>query len=122
MPTWQDAQRGMRAADGADAAGQSPRGDFSPPSSPVTTLRVFGGGAGAVRVPLQPGRGSGVLRALGSEEIRDVLREQGSVTVTCEFCQRPYSFDSIDIEALFAESAHGARGDPLGRLRIVSPL
>jgi molecular chaperone Hsp33 len=44
-----------------------------------------------------------VLRALGAHEIRDVLREQGSVTVTCEFCQRPYRFDSIDIEALFTD-------------------
>ena len=33
---------------------------------------------------------------------------EGSVTVTCEFCQRPYSFDSIDIEAVFADTT----GDP----------
>jgi hypothetical protein len=32
-----------------------------------------------------------------------VLREQGSVTVTCEFCHRPYRYDSIDIEALFTD-------------------
>jgi len=48
-------------------------------------------------------RVAGVLRALGAGEIRDLLREQGAVTVTCEFCHRPYRFDSIDIEALFAD-------------------
>jgi molecular chaperone Hsp33 len=33
-----------------------------------------------------------------------VVAEQGACTVTCEFCQKPYKFDSIDVEQLFAES------------------
>jgi molecular chaperone Hsp33 len=49
-------------------------------------------------------RVAGLLRALGAEEVREVLREQGSVTVTCEFCHRPYRFDSMGVEALFADS------------------
>jgi molecular chaperone Hsp33 len=52
---------------------------------------------------------AGLLRALGPEEVRDVLREQGAVTVTCEFCQRPYRFDSVDVENLFSE-APGPQG------------
>ena len=31
-----------------------------------------------------------------------ILAEQGAVTVTCEFCGRPYQFDAIDVERLFA--------------------
>lgn len=50
-------------------------------------------------------RVAGILRALGEEEIRDVLAEQGSVSVTCEFCQRPYRFDAIDVEQLFGDGA-----------------
>ena len=50
------------------------------------------------------GRVAGLLRALGADEIRDVVREQGAVTVTCEFCHRPYHFDAIDVEALFADA------------------
>jgi len=46
---------------------------------------------------------AGLLRALGQEEVREVLSEQGSVTVTCEFCHRPYRFDPVDIEALFSD-------------------
>jgi molecular chaperone Hsp33 len=46
-----------------------------------------------------------VLCALGSDEIRDILAEQGAVTVTCEFCGRPYRFDAIDIERLFTRGA-----------------
>ena len=29
-----------------------------------------------------------------SEEVRSVIAEQGAVTVTCEFCQKPYKFDA----------------------------
>jgi molecular chaperone Hsp33 len=50
-------------------------------------------------------RVEGVLRALGEEEIRDILAEQGAVTVTCEFCGRPYRFDAIDTERLFSRGA-----------------
>jgi molecular chaperone Hsp33 len=46
-----------------------------------------------------------VLRSLGIEELRSILAEQGSVMVTCEFCGRPYSFDPIDVERLFAPGA-----------------
>jgi molecular chaperone Hsp33 len=43
-----------------------------------------------------------VLRSLGVEELRSILDEQGAVSVTCEFCGRPYQFDAIDVERLFA--------------------
>ena len=50
-------------------------------------------------------RVANVLRSLGVEEVRCVLAEQGGVTVTCEFCQKPYKFDAIDAEQLFTEGA-----------------
>jgi molecular chaperone Hsp33 len=37
--------------------------------------------------------------------VRSVIAEQGAVTVTCEFCQKPYKFDPIDAEQLFAEAS-----------------
>ncbi len=43
-----------------------------------------------------------LLRALGEDEMRDLLKEQGAVTVTCDFCNRPYRFDAVDIARLFA--------------------
>jgi molecular chaperone Hsp33 len=66
-------------------------------------LRVFRGSPVRFECRCSAGRVAGVLKALGVGEIREVLREQGCVTVTCEFCQRPYRFDSIDIEALFTD-------------------
>jgi molecular chaperone Hsp33 len=50
-------------------------------------------------------RVANVLRSLGVEELRSILAEQGAVTVTCEFCGRPYQYDAIDVERLFALGA-----------------
>ena len=50
-------------------------------------------------------RVAGVLRALGAQEMRDILAEQGAVTVTCEFCGRPYRFDAVDVERLFVRGS-----------------
>lgn len=67
-------------------------------------LRLFRGNPVRFECRCSQGRVAGLLRALGAEEVRDVLREQGAVTVTCEFCQRPYRFDAVDVEALFKET------------------
>jgi len=32
-----------------------------------------------------------------------VLREQGAVTVTCDFCNRPYQYDAAAVATLFAD-------------------
>jgi len=38
----------------------------------------------------------GMLKALGPEEVRSELAEQGHVEVRCDFCNRAYRFDSVD--------------------------
>jgi molecular chaperone Hsp33 len=50
-----------------------------------------------------------MLRGLGQEEVRDVLQEQGAVTVTCDFCNRPYQYDAAAVEALFRADAEQGR-------------
>jgi molecular chaperone Hsp33 len=64
-------------------------------------VRVFSGHEVTFECRCSRERVANVLRSLGVEEVRSVLAEQGAVTVTCEFCQRPYKFDSIDAEQLF---------------------
>lgn len=43
-----------------------------------------------------------VLKGLGRTEVESVLQEQGAVDVGCEFCNRRYHFDAVDIQALFS--------------------
>lgn len=48
------------------------------------------------------------LRGLGQEEMQSILTEQGRVEVHCEFCNRRYEFDTVDVEQLFAgDTQHG---------------
>lgn len=43
------------------------------------------------------------LVALGRQEVEDIIAEQGAVEVNCEFCNRHYRFDSVDVQRLFIE-------------------
>jgi molecular chaperone Hsp33 len=44
----------------------------------------------------------GVLRSMGQEEAEAALQQDGKVEVACEFCNRRYSFDAVDVYALFS--------------------
>ena len=48
-----------------------------------------------------------MLISLGQEEVDSIINEQGSVSVTCEFCGRKYSFDPVDTAHLFAGGIEG---------------
>jgi molecular chaperone Hsp33 len=50
-------------------------------------------------------RVAAMLRGLGQEDVNAIVTEQGAVTVTCEFCQRPYRFDAVDATELFVPGA-----------------
>ncbi len=47
-----------------------------------------------------------MLRSLGRAENDAVLAEQGSIDITCEFCNRHYVFDADDIDAIFSEGSN----------------
>jgi molecular chaperone Hsp33 len=58
------------------------------------------------------GRTGRMLITLGRAEVDSILAEQGSVSVTCEFCGAQYSFDAVDVVQLFATgSSEPARPD-----------
>ena len=70
-------------------------------SASIDDVRLFSGSAVKFECRCSRERVIGVLRSLGEEEVQDVLREQGRVTVTCDFCHRPYVFDAIDVAHAF---------------------
>ncbi len=75
-------------------------------------VRLFAPHAVRFECRCNPERVAGMLRLLGEAEVRDVLSEQGAVTVTCEFCHRPYRYDAVDVEQLFAAVAAMPPGSP----------
>ena len=46
-------------------------------------------------------RVAGMLQGLGEKETRSVIEERGKVEVHCDFCNRSYVFDAVDVEQLF---------------------
>ena len=55
-------------------------------------------------------RVAGMLRSLGEQETRSVLKERGEVEVRCDFCNRAYLFDAVDVEQIFAPPGATAAG------------
>jgi len=100
---WAGAQRGIRRLGPVRLREQGIE-ELLAQGFPGRDLRLFRGAPVRFECRCSQGRVAGLLRALGQEEVREVLTEQGSVTVTCEFCHRPYRFDPVDIDVLFADS------------------
>jgi molecular chaperone Hsp33 len=110
---WEDAQRGIERLSTTDLL-LRPVEELLERGFAAHDMRLFKGSPVQFECRCSEGRVSGLLRALGADEVRDVLKEQGAVTVTCEFCHRPYRFDAVDVEALFADvdvDAVGGEGD-----------
>ena len=101
---WEQAERGIERLS-ADDLLRCPVEELLGRGFSAQDMRLFRGAPVQFECRCSQGRVTSLLRALGPDEVRDVLREQGSVTVTCEFCHRPYRFDAGDVEALFGDGA-----------------
>jgi molecular chaperone Hsp33 len=55
-------------------------------------------------------RVAGMLQSLGAVEIESVLAERGAVEVQCDFCNRAYVFDAVDVAQLFNAGVAADRG------------
>jgi molecular chaperone Hsp33 len=49
-----------------------------------------------------------MLQSLGAPEVQSVLAEQGQIEVHCDFCNRAYHFDAVDVAGLFSPGAAGS--------------
>lgn len=98
---WEVAQRGIEGLSASQLL-RSPVERLLLQGFAHQDVRLFRGTPVHFECRCNQGRVAGILKALGPQEVRGVLAEQGSVTVTCEFCHRPYRFDAVDVEALFA--------------------
>jgi molecular chaperone Hsp33 len=65
-------------------------------------IRVFEARIVSFRCSCSRERVVNMLRMLGREEVKSILDERGAVEVSCEFCNRRYTFDPVDAEQVFA--------------------
>ncbi|MFM7396024.1 MAG: Hsp33 family molecular chaperone HslO [Gammaproteobacteria bacterium] len=68
-------------------------------------LRIHGSHAVGFRCRCSAERVEGMLRSLGMTEVEAIVAERGEVTVTCEFCHKPWRFDAVDVSRLFSAAA-----------------
>jgi molecular chaperone Hsp33 len=59
-------------------------------------------------------RVAGMLQGLGEAETRSVIAERGKVEVHCDFCNRAYVFDAVDVEQLFKAPVAADSGSRAG--------
>jgi len=75
------------------------------------TVRLFESEPVAFRCSCNRQRIEDTLRALGEEEVRSILEEEGAVEVDCELCNRHYHLDRVDALKPFAHPvSHQAPG------------
>ncbi|HEY7995266.1 MAG TPA: Hsp33 family molecular chaperone HslO [Steroidobacteraceae bacterium] len=101
---WEDLQRGLESL--------APEFLLAGPAASVVQrvggehdCRLFGATPVGFACRCSDERVAGLVRALGLDEARAALAEQGVLAVTCEFCGRSYRYDAVDVEQLFASEA-----------------
>lgn len=68
-------------------------------------IRLFEGTPVYFQCSCSRERVAGILQSLGAGELKSLLEERGDVEVRCEFCNRAWRFDAVDVAALFSAGA-----------------
>ena len=69
---------------------------------PEDDIRLFEGTPVYFQCTCSRERVAGILQALGGDEVEALLAERGDVEVRCEFCNRAWRFDAVDVAGLFS--------------------
>jgi molecular chaperone Hsp33 len=64
------------------------------------SIRLFAARPVAHDCRCTPERLAGVVRMLGAEEVKTLLAEQGHVELKCEFCNRAFRYDDVQVDAI----------------------
>jgi molecular chaperone Hsp33 len=51
------------------------------------------------------GKVDAMVMSIGQNDAEDMIEKQGEIAIDCEFCNRHYQLDKIDVQRLFSESA-----------------
>jgi molecular chaperone Hsp33 len=73
-------------------------------------VRLFEPSPAFFRCTCSRERVTGMLQSLGQAEVQSILEEQGQVEVRCDFCNRAYEFDAVDVARIFSGSVVSSGG------------
>jgi molecular chaperone Hsp33 len=74
-------------------------------------VRLFEPEPLAFRCSCSRGRIEDTLRALGRAEAESIISADGEIVADCEFCNRRYRFDAVDVAMLFTEGVAAESAD-----------
>ncbi len=66
------------------------------------TVRLFESHPVSFRCGCSRERIESLIRGMGVDEARDILHQEGSIRIACEFCNRRYELDAVDVAQLFS--------------------
>jgi len=88
-----------RSADPA-ALCAAPADQLLPQIFPLDRIRLFAARSVLHDCRCTPEHLAGIARMLGRDELNDILAEQGRVELTCEFCNRSFTYDADDVSTI----------------------
>ena len=100
--TWARAAAGIDVLPPAELLVPRCAQDFLGAHFPDDDVRLFAARAARFACSCSEERVANALRTIGRAEVESILAEQGLVGVTCEFCNRQYTFVAEDARAIFA--------------------
>lgn len=80
---------------------------------PEEDIRVFSATAVTFGCTCSRKRGENAILILGKEETEEELRDKNSIVVTCDFCNKEYIFDRVDVAKIFEDNSHPPKDAPL---------
>lgn len=109
--TWQRAAARIDVLSSAALLGSASAEDLLRANFPDDDVRLFAARAIRFECSCSAERVANALRLLGRAEVESILTEQGLIGVTCEFCNRSYTFVAEEARALFSGDL-GAKSAP----------
>lgn len=100
--TWERAAARVEALSPAALLARSTAPELLQAQFPDDDVRLFKARAVSFACSCSEERVANALRMIGRVEVESILAEQGLIGVTCEFCNRHYTFVAEDARALFA--------------------
>ncbi len=64
-------------------------------------IRLFDRESVKFKCTCNQARMENAIKMLGKVEALDILKEKQCIVVTCEFCNKAFTFDKIDVEKIF---------------------
>ena len=76
---------------------------------PEDNIRLFDAEFWQFKCSCSQERIEGMVKSLGEDEAQGIIKEQGTISVDCEFCHQHYQLDAIEVTQLFTQTSNAPK-------------